>query len=188
MVLLAALAALLSRVSGQDDLVVGSPFAHRGRAELDGLIGPFVNALALRVRLAGDPAFRELVGRVRQTVLAAQAHQELPVEALAEGGAVRPPFSVTFSLQNVPAPDLQVATFRMTLLPPIARVAQVDLAVDMKDMPEGVRVSWRYRPELFDAASVARLAEAYLTLLREVGRNPDRLSSGLLPAEVTAAS
>ncbi|HYG62211.1 MAG TPA: condensation domain-containing protein [Thermoanaerobaculia bacterium] len=188
MVLLAAFAALLARVSGQDDLVVGSPFAHRGRPELDGLIGPFVNALALRVRLAGDPTFRELVGRVRQTVLAAQAHQELPIEALRDGSVHHPPFSVTFSLQNVPAPDLQVATFRMTLLPPIARVAQVDLAVDMKDMPEGVRVSWRYRPELFEAATVARLAEAYLALLKDVGRCPDRLSSVLLPAEVTAAS
>jgi non-ribosomal peptide synthetase component F len=187
MALLAGLHALLHGETGEEDLVIGFPFAQRGRPEIDALIGPFVNALALRTRLDGDPTFRELVGRVRQTVLAAQAHQEVPIEKLAEdlGREGRAPFfQVAASLQNVPSPDLQVATFRMTLLPPIAWTAQLDLSCDMKEMPEGVRVSWRYRRSLFTAPEVACLADGYLALLAEAGRHPERrlseLSSGTL--------
>src|SRR4029079_13010372 len=80
MTLLAAFQLLLSRYTGQTDVVVGSPSANRNRAEIEGLIGYFVNPLVLRTDLAGDPPFRELVARVREVALGAYTHQELPFE------------------------------------------------------------------------------------------------------------
>ena len=84
MVLLAAFDVLLARYSGQDDIVVGSPIAGRNRAETEKLIGFFVNTLVLRNELAGNPTFRELLKRVRESTLAAYAHQDLPFEKLVE--------------------------------------------------------------------------------------------------------
>src|SRR5204862_7347537 len=83
-VLLAAFKALLGRSSGQVDMVVGAPIAGRGRAELEPLIGFFVNSLVLRTDLSGDPSFRELLSRVRQSALGAYSHQDLPFEMLVE--------------------------------------------------------------------------------------------------------
>src|SRR5262249_19060644 len=84
MVLLAAFQAVLGRHSGQEDVSVGTPVAGRGRAETEGLIGPFINPLVLRTDLSGDPTFAELLARVRQTCLGAYAHQDVPFERLVE--------------------------------------------------------------------------------------------------------
>src|SRR5262249_8759513 len=108
MVLLGAFKALLHRYTGQEDLCVGTPIAGRNRAEVEGLIGFFVNTLVLRTDLSGDPTFRELLARVRETALGAYAHQDLPFEMLVQ--SLRPDrdpshsslFQVMFILQNAP--------------------------------------------------------------------------------------
>ncbi|HKH48535.1 MAG TPA: amino acid adenylation domain-containing protein, partial [Thermoanaerobaculia bacterium] len=180
MVLLAAWQTLLCRISGQDDVVTGSPIANRNRTEIEGLIGCFVNTLVLRTVFAGDPAFREVLAEARKTTLGAYAHQDLPFEKIVEelrperSLTQTPLFQVIFTLQNVPSPDMEVEGFRMTLMPPTRRAAMVDLACNMKEMPDGVRTSFMYKEDLFDGATIERLAAQYLRLLEAVAAQPGR--------------
>ncbi|HYG64691.1 MAG TPA: amino acid adenylation domain-containing protein, partial [Thermoanaerobaculia bacterium] len=186
MVLLAGFDALLYRCSGQEDIVVGFPIANRSHTELEGLIGLFINTLAMRTRLAGGLSWRQLLVQVRQTTLDAYAHQDLPFERIVE--ELRPErqlsqtpiFQVTFSLQNTPGSDMQVGPFRMSLLPPVDKTAQFDLTCDIKETAEGAQISWRYREELFDEPTVARLSEHYLNLLAGVAAHPDRSLADLV--------
>ncbi|HKI01749.1 MAG TPA: amino acid adenylation domain-containing protein [Thermoanaerobaculia bacterium] len=186
MILLAAFETVLARWSGQDDVVVGSPIASRNRTEIEALIGFFANTLVLRTRMPGDPTFREVLAAVRKTTLGAYAHQDLPFEKIVEElrpdrtASDTPFFQVVFTLQNVPYPDMQVSDFRMTLMPPTSRAALFDLTCNMKEMPEGVRTSFMYKMDLFDAATVARLAGQYLRVLEAVAADPG-LRLGELP-------
>src|SRR5918995_5919784 len=115
MTLMAGWAAVLSRLSGQRDVVVGTPSANRGRAEIEGLIGFFVNTLALRVDLAGSPTVAELLGRVKERALGAQHHQDIPFEQVVElaqpvrSMAHTPLFQVMFNWLNMPERDLKLS-------------------------------------------------------------------------------
>ncbi|HEX2568766.1 MAG TPA: MupA/Atu3671 family FMN-dependent luciferase-like monooxygenase [Polyangia bacterium] len=177
MVLIAALAEVLRRHAGQDDIVVGTPTAGRNRPETEGLIGCFVNTLALRVDLSGDPSFRELLGRVRRTALAAYAHEELPFERLVEALELprdlgRPPLvQVMFALQNLPAPSLGLPGLRLEPLALPSQAAKFDLTFDLTETPEGpggpggLVGSLEYNAALFDAATVDRLVRHFTKIL-----------------------
>jgi amino acid adenylation domain-containing protein len=192
MVTHAALDLLLSRWSGQEDMVVGSPIANRTQVGTEGLIGFFVNTLALRIDLSGDPSFQELVRRVRETALGAYAHQELPFERLVEevaperGLSHTPLFQVMFALQNADAGDGSgIAGLRLEPFRGEIRTVRFDLELDLTEVGEELVGSLRFRTDLFDAATIERFAAQYQTLLGAVCTSPEeRLSRlAILPAE-----
>jgi amino acid adenylation domain-containing protein len=187
MLLLAAFQTLLHRYSGQDDIVVGSPVANRTRSEVEGLIGYFVNMLALRTDLSGDPGFRTLLGRVREVALGAYEHQDLPFEMVVE--ALRPPhdpsrtpiFSVMFVLQNNRIPD--VGRFGLELTPLTfpdsmgTGTAKFDLTLSLEESASGFSGGLEYNTDLFDTATIERMTGHFQTLLESIAANPDgRLS------------
>ncbi|HYG62203.1 MAG TPA: condensation domain-containing protein, partial [Thermoanaerobaculia bacterium] len=186
MVLLAALDTLLHRHSGETDLVVGTPVAGRGRAELEGLIGFFVNNLALRADLSGDPPFRTLVGRLREVTLAAQAHQDLPFEKLVEElrperDTSRPPvFQVVLSLQNTPRVRGGLEGLEISPLDFEGGTAAYDLLVSALELEtEELTGFFEYSTDLFDAVAAARLTGQFQALLAGAAADPGRRLSEL---------
>ncbi|GAA1770366.1 amino acid adenylation domain-containing protein [Nonomuraea bangladeshensis] len=171
MVLLAGLKAVLSRYAGQHDVVVGTPVAGRELPEFEPLLGMFVNTLVLRTDLGGDPEFGELLDRVRETVLDALDHAEAPFDRLVE--ALQP-------VRDTSRTPLYQVGFN--LLPMSTRgqfpngTAQLDLNVDVVRTADGAGVYFEYSTELFDAATIARLAEAYLLVLEAAADPGTRLS------------
>ena len=193
MLLLAAFATLLYRETGQDDLLVGGPAANRGRAEFDGLIGFFANTIVTRVQLGGNPTFRELLARVRRTVLEALEHQELPFERVVE--LVRPPrrtgvnplFQVNFRTRVGPPPTLELAGTTAVPLPIEVGLARFDLAFEAHVRDDGIGGEFLYATALFDRARVERLAAAFEPMLEAALADPSRRLLGFeLPAEPVA--
>ncbi|HYG64762.1 MAG TPA: amino acid adenylation domain-containing protein, partial [Thermoanaerobaculia bacterium] len=163
--LLAGFQALLTRLSGQPDVLVGTPVAGRGRSELEGVIGVFINTLVLRADLSGDPSFAELLERVREASLAAQEHQELPFERLVEELAPErslshPPLvQVMFALQNAaPGGQPTLEGVRMSPLEPPHETSKLDLALTLGEGAEELSAAFEYSTDLFDTTTVARWA------------------------------
>lgn len=186
MTLLGAFQVLLSRYCGHDDIVVGSPIAGRNRAELEGLIGLFVNTLVLRTDLSGDPSFRELLGRVRETALGAYAHQELPFEKLVEqlrpdrDLSRNPVFQVMFGLQNAPQRPLSLHELQVSPLEIERRTAQLDLSLHVRPTGEGgLKGTFEYSTDLFEKSTIERMAEHYACLLEGAVSGPGRRISQL---------
>jgi amino acid adenylation domain-containing protein len=179
MTLLAAFKTLLHRSTGQEDIVVGSPIANRNRVETDKLIGFFVNALALRTSLSGNPSFRELLGRVRETALAAYAHQDLPFEKLVEELqperhlTYTPLFHVWFVLQNAPLPPLDLPRVRLSPIEVDDGTSKFDLVISLFATDGGLLATWIYNPDLFESPTIARLAKHYETLLGQIVAHTD---------------
>ncbi|HEY2858863.1 MAG TPA: condensation domain-containing protein, partial [Terracidiphilus sp.] len=177
MTLLAAYATLLSRLSGQDDVVVGSPISDRDRRECEPLIGFFVNTLALRVRTQGNPSFLELLAQVRQMALAAYAHGSLPFEQVVQ--AVRPArslgytplFQAMFSWEP-PAALWDLPGITITPIEKDHLVAKCDLSLLIKDQGQALRAVFEYSSDLFDRATIVLWSHHFLTLLAEIGANP----------------
>ncbi|HEX8391098.1 MAG TPA: amino acid adenylation domain-containing protein, partial [Longimicrobium sp.] len=164
MTLLAGLNVLLHRWSGQDDVVVGSPIAGRVRRELEGLIGFFVNTMALRTDLSGAPGFRELVGRVREATLDAYAHQDLPFERIVEelqperSLSRSPVFQVSLVLQNAPTPPMEMAGLRLRLDNLSSATSKFDLALEFTEDADGLAGEAEYAADLWDRSTVERMA------------------------------
>ncbi|WP_158625826.1 non-ribosomal peptide synthetase [Corallococcus carmarthensis] len=180
MALLGGMQLLLSRLSGQDDIVIGSPISGRTRQEVEPLIGFFINTLPLRVQGEGSLGFGELLRRVRKTCLDAYAHQEVPFEQMVdalqpERDLSRPPlFQVFFTLQHSAVPALELEGLRTSELDFEPGVSRMDLTVFLRETPEGLVGLWEYNTDLFDAATVARFAEHYTHLLEAAVAEPER--------------
>ncbi|MBP7148250.1 MAG: amino acid adenylation domain-containing protein [Acidobacteria bacterium] len=187
MTLLAALQALLLRTTGQEDLPVGIAIAHRTRPQDEALIGFFANTLVLRTSLAGDPSFRELLRRVRRTALDAYAHQDVPFETVVselrpERDPTRTPlFQLMFAHQNVPgaARGLQLPDLAIRPFPVATQAAKFDLALYVSESEDGLAATWQYDCDLFDDATIARIAGHYGTLLAGIAAAPDQRLSDL---------
>ncbi|HOR01623.1 MAG TPA: condensation domain-containing protein, partial [Anaerolineae bacterium] len=185
MALLAGFQALLGRYSGQDDIAVGSPVANRNRAETEGLIGFFVNTLVLRSDLSGDPSFRELVRRTREAALGAYAHQDVPfdmvVDALqpARDLSRTPLFQVMLVLQNTPARALELPGLVLRGEPVYSGAAKFDLTMTLVETEQGLAGTLEYRRDLYDAATIARLAGHFQALLEGAVADPGQAISGL---------
>nr|UYH37520.1 amino acid adenylation domain-containing protein [Myxococcaceae bacterium MCy9487] len=185
MTLLAGFSVLLSRYEGSEDIVVGSPIANRTRAELEPLIGFFVNTLALRVDLSGGPRFAELLGRVRQLTLDAYAHQDMPFERLVE--VLRPERSlshnpivqIVFALQNAPAPSVELPGLRMSQMEYESGWVRFDLELHLWETPGGLGGRCLYNTDLFDATSIRRMLGHYRNLLEGLVTQPQSLVSEL---------
>jgi amino acid adenylation domain-containing protein len=184
MVLLAAFQVLLGKYAGVEDVVVGSPIAGRTRAETEGLIGVFVNTLALRTDLSGDPGFREVLQRVREVTLGAYEHQDLPFEKLVEELGIErslghtPIYQATFNLQTAGG-DLRLDGLAAEPLGVELDAIPFDLMLALWPGEAGLEGAIGYATDLFDAATIARLGEHYRTLLEGIAAHPGRRLSRL---------
>ncbi|TCP59426.1 amino acid adenylation domain-containing protein [Tumebacillus sp. BK434] len=179
MILLTAFNVLLHRYTGQDDILVGSPIAGRNRVEIENLIGFFVNTIVLRSELPGETSFRSLLKQVKQTALEAYAHQDVPFEKLVsvlqpERSTSHPPlFQVMFALQNAPL-ALELPGLRLERLTLDNQTAKFDLSLLLEETEQGLTGFLEYNTDLFEQATIARLAQHFQTLLQAAVLHPDR--------------
>jgi len=179
MTLLAAFATLLHRYTGQDDLLIGSPIANRTASHTEGLIGLFVNTLVLRARLDRAATFAELLAQVRRTALDAYAHQDLPFEQLVERLdpartlSHSPLFQVMFVLQNNAHAALDLPGLAVETLAQDTPIAKFDLTLNAVEDGDALALGWEYATDLFEAATVERLAGHFAALLAGIVAAPD---------------
>lgn len=189
---LAAFKALLYRYTGQEDLVVGSGFANRRLHETEALIGMLVNTVVLRTDLSGNLTFRQLLGRVRRTILDAYINQDMPFEKLVKALQVErnlsynPLFQVMFSFHDSPIPLLELPDLTVNLEYQQNKSAKFDLNVvviphaaqlrssSASKSDRGIILVWEYDTDLFDADRMQRMVEHYLALLRQMVEAPDQ--------------
>ena len=185
MTLLAAFQTLLYRYTGQDDIVVGSLMANRHRVETEALIGFFVNIVPLRTDLSHDPSFRELLGRVREVTFAAYNHQDLPYEKLLEtlphtrNLSRNPLFQVLFAFQNVPRQPAALPGLTLEVLEVDREIAELDLLLQLAETSERLCGWFEYSTDLFDTATIARMAGHLRTLLEGIVATPEQRLSRL---------
>ncbi len=185
MVLLAAFEVVLGRWSGQRDMVVGTAVAGRERAETEGLIGFFVNTLVMRADLSGDPSFAGLVGRVREDVLAAFDHQDLPFERLVEelrperGLSRNPLFQVFFSYQEAAREEHAFGPATAAPLAVELGTAKFDLSWQVTRKGTEITGAFSYSTDLFDEQTIVRLAGHVRRVLEQVAASPDAAISDL---------
>ncbi|ARU63537.1 hypothetical protein CBW65_22905 [Tumebacillus avium] len=197
MMLLTAYKTLLHLYSGQTDILVGSPIANRQKKELEELIGFFVNTLVMRTEINSELTFRELLQRVRSMALDAYANPDVPFEKLVEKLAPKrslshtPIFQTMFTLQNpnrggkqslqMPGMSMEAAGLKLTRLGVEKKTAQFDLQLLMADGEDGLRAEFEYSSELFDEATIVRMAEHFQLLLEHIVEAPHAKITHLHP-------
>jgi hypothetical protein len=193
MTLFAAFLVLLHRYTGQDDIIVGTPIGGRSRIETEGLIGFFVNTLALRTDLSGNLTFQELLASVREIALEAYEHQDIPFEKLVEelqperDMSRTPLFQVMFNFENIPRLTQQIQGLRIHEMELVSRVAPFDLTLEIIKKEEGLSCVFNYNTDLFDSSTIERMAGHFQTLLEgaaSVASGMEQHQEGLSPGQV----
>ncbi|MFD7657749.1 amino acid adenylation domain-containing protein, partial [Actinosynnema sp. NPDC059797] len=185
MVLLAGFAARLGRLAGQDEVVVGTPVAGRPHADLEHLVGFFVNTLALRAHVGGDPTFSELLARVRDVTVNGLAHADLPFERLVEHLRPRrstghsPVYQAQLILTNTPPLALSMSGLDVRSLVPDAGVSKFDLTLAADRQGDALGLGVEYRTDLFDAATITAFTDRLVALLVAAARDPGKRISEL---------
>jgi amino acid adenylation domain-containing protein len=185
MTVLAAWAAVLSRLSGQQDLVIGTPSANRGRPETEGLIGFFINSLALRINLAGQPSVTELLKRVRETTIAAQDHQDLPFEQVVE--IMQPPrslnhtplFQVMLVWESGEQKPFELPAMSVTPAWTDSEMVKYDLRLGLSETNESILGGMHYSTALFDEASIQRQIGYLITMLKAIVVDSSQAVAGI---------
>ncbi|MGG1642432.1 non-ribosomal peptide synthase/polyketide synthase [Paenibacillus sp. NRS-1782] len=178
MVLLAAYSVLLHKYTGQEDIIVGSPVAGRPQAELEGIIGMFVNTLAMRSYPAGDKTFQDYLLEIKETALKAFEHQDYPLEKLIEKLGVgrdvsrNPLFDTLLVLQNTEQAEQDMGGLRFTPYPTETVTAKFDLSLNVEEQGAELAFGLEYSTALYQRESVERLAMHLLRVLHAVAVNP----------------
>ncbi len=174
MTMLAGFAVLLSRYSGQEDIVVGSPIANRQEAQLEEMIGFFVNKLVMRVKVEREKSFRELLGEVRRTALEAYRYQDVPFERLVEELAPQrslntsPVYQVGFALQNAPWAPQQMRGLEVESVGSSSHQVRIDLEVHAWEREGWIGITWLYNRDLFEGWRMEQMARHYVRVLEAV--------------------
>ncbi len=183
--LITAFYALIHRYTGNEDIIIGSPVANRNRSEIEKLIGFFVNTLALRVNLSGNPTFEELLQRVRQVALEAYAHQDLPFEQLLEelnisrSLSYTPLFQIMFVLQNAPLKTVKISDLSWSPIDIPSKTAKFDLTLSLTDTEDRLTGKFEYNTHLFEPMTISKLAEHFQNFLKAIIINPEQKISEL---------
>ena len=180
MILLAVFQILLSRYSGQDEVVVGNRFENRDGEELKDLVGPIGGVLPLRTDLSGNPSFREVLAHVRNVTLEAQSHRALPFEKLVEelnlerSLSYAPVFQVALNVKSFPVsmPDIAGLTLEEFDFDP--GTARLDITLDFTERPDHLDCRFEYNSDLFDRETMDRICGHFRQLLQAVVANPDQ--------------
>ena len=185
MTLLAAFQSLLHRYTSQDDIAIGCPVAGRDRPEVENLIGFFLNVLIFRVDVGGEPNFLELLSRVRQVCLAAYANQDLPFERLVEELhperhlSRNPLVDVAFAFQNTPHVAPQLYGTSVSQIDIDSGISRFDLQLFLEEYGDQLRGHLSYNTDLFDEATIARMAEHFCNLVASIVADPEQRISEL---------
>ncbi|MDD1420878.1 amino acid adenylation domain-containing protein [Dolichospermum sp. ST_sed1] len=187
MTTLAAFLVMLSRYTRQDDLCVGTAVANRRKSEVEGLIGMIVNNLVLRTDVSGNPTFRELLSRVRETTLEAFANEDLPFDKVVEvlkpvrNLSYNPLFQAMFSFHDTPLPDLILPGLKITTNVALSnKSTKFDLDVviipnsQQQGRDKGITVIWEHNTDLFDAATIQQMVDQYQNLLETIVVQPNQ--------------
>ncbi len=178
-VMMAAFTLLLSRYAGQNDICVGYPIANRNRRDIENLIGFFVNSQVLRSDLSGNPSFIELLGRVSNNLLDAQNHQDLPFERVVEALKpdrelnLTPLFQAMLVYQNAPMAMPTVSELHFNIADAAMNSAKFDVTLTVSRSEHSLHCGFNYSSDLFDAATIARMAAHLQQLLAGIGERPD---------------
>ncbi|WP_338866177.1 amino acid adenylation domain-containing protein [Myxococcus stipitatus] len=179
MALLSLYGALLGHRAGQDEVIIGSPIANRALPELEPLIGLFVNTVALRVDLRGNPSFRQLLARVRAVTLGAHAHQEVPIEQVVDAVVPQRPrnraplFQAMFVLQNAPTEALELPDLSLVPMPSDRGAAVYELTLSLEETADGFTGLLEFNTDLFEPDTPRRLCDDFIGLLDRVLASPE---------------